>query len=197
MPSLFSNLWTFTVWSRLSARLPRLFALRFTLSIDTPFLCHCVSQEEDWICLQLQLSHKISRLLFLLISSRCATSWPPSPSHFIPKLWSSSLFFLSFLLWFHCFTYQHLHLWSLFFSWCTFSYGDSSSLLVTLISSLPSSHHMYIFFLWLFATHHLWIPMCVCFYACFYDLCQIATVNTALFVLIYCTQSNRFVGFAM
>lgn len=69
--------------------------LRFTLSIDTPptpsFLCHCVSQEgeKDWVCLQLQPSHKTSCLLFLLISSRCATSWPPSPSHFIPKLSSS------------------------------------------------------------------------------------------------------------
>lgn len=45
---------------------------------------------------------KTSCQLLLLISSKCATSRPPSPAHFIAKLSSCSLFFLSFLLWFHC-----------------------------------------------------------------------------------------------
>ena len=89
--------------------------LLFTLSIDTtPFLCHCVSQEEEFAS---SFSHhtKTPRLVLLLISSRCATSWPPPSftfcSQILKSLFVPSSHFSS------GFTVAHehsstLHLWS-------------------------------------------------------------------------------------
>lgn len=85
---------------------------------------------------------KTSCQLLLLISSKCATSRPPSPAHFIAKLSSCSLFFLSFLLWFHCSLWTHVtKLVLLFFFplFWTFLFGGSSSLSVVLIL-----HHLYL-----------------------------------------------------
>ena len=91
--------------------------LLFTLSIEHwhhPLpLSLCVTG--GGVCLQLQPSHKTPRLVLLLISSRCAMSWPPPSftfcSQILKSLFVPSSHFSS------GFTVAHehsstLHLWS-------------------------------------------------------------------------------------
>ncbi len=100
--------WTLRLWSRLSARLPplSLLPLLFTLSIDTPpllSLCFTGGGGGGGLCLPPAPASITQNLLSNVPFDffQMNTSWPPSPSRFIPKLSTCSLFVLLFFLWFH------------------------------------------------------------------------------------------------
>lgn len=137
---LFSNFWTLHLWSRLSARSLSPSPLLFTLSIDTtPFLCHCVSQEEDWVCLQLQPSHKNpSSSVAFDFFQMCHVLTSTFLHILLPNSQVALCSFLSLLLWFRCGAWTLVHVapvvLSFFLSFfLTFLFGGSSSLSVILL----------------------------------------------------------------